>query len=80
LKDLLFTHDGNKTFINGMVNFEKFKLIANQVRQIVALKSIPYERDDTPRGKLTREYVKNPVVIMDIAKLTSMANEYQNQS
>jgi len=73
LKDLLFTHDGNKTFVNKLVNLEKFKLIANQVRQIVALASIPY---DSPKNETVLEYVKNPVIILDHAKLAQIAVDH----
>ncbi|KAF0047083.1 hypothetical protein F2P81_000716 [Scophthalmus maximus] len=33
LKDMTFTHEGNKTFIDNMVNFEKMRIIANTIRQ-----------------------------------------------
>ncbi|GMR40650.1 hypothetical protein PMAYCL1PPCAC_10845, partial [Pristionchus mayeri] len=32
LKDLTFIHEGNKTFFNGLVNFEKMHMIANVIR------------------------------------------------
>jgi Rap guanine nucleotide exchange factor 4 len=76
LKDLLFTQDGNKTFINKLINLEKFKMISNQVRQITALSTIPYEGDDSPKGLEARQYIKNPIVIPDIMKLSQMCSEH----
>ncbi|CAI4231077.1 unnamed protein product [Auanema sp. JU1783] len=32
LKDLTFIHEGNKTYYNGLVNFEKMHMIANTLR------------------------------------------------
>ncbi|XP_024919760.1 rap guanine nucleotide exchange factor 4 [Cynoglossus semilaevis] len=32
IKDMTFTHEGNKTFIDKLVNFEKMRMIANTVK------------------------------------------------
>uniref|UniRef100_A0A669E384 Rap guanine nucleotide exchange factor 4 n=1 Tax=Oreochromis niloticus TaxID=8128 RepID=A0A669E384_ORENI len=32
IKDMTFTHEGNKTFIDSLVNFEKMRMIANTVK------------------------------------------------
>uniref|UniRef100_A0A672JIS9 Rap guanine nucleotide exchange factor 4 n=1 Tax=Salarias fasciatus TaxID=181472 RepID=A0A672JIS9_SALFA len=32
IKDMTFTHEGNKTFIDNLVNFEKMRMIANTVK------------------------------------------------
>lgn len=32
LKDMTFTHEGNKTFSNGLVNFEKMRLLSATIR------------------------------------------------
>uniref|UniRef100_A0A0R3RW33 Ras-GEF domain-containing protein n=1 Tax=Elaeophora elaphi TaxID=1147741 RepID=A0A0R3RW33_9BILA len=32
LKDLTFTHEGNKTYFGGLINFEKMHMIANVLR------------------------------------------------
>lgn len=42
-KDLTFIHDGNKTWVDGMVNFEKLRMIAKEVRCASKLASAPYE-------------------------------------
>ena len=75
LKDLLFTHDGNRTFVNKLVNLEKFKMIGNQVRQLVALSSIPYEADVSPKGQEARAYIRSPIVITNVGKLANMCSD-----
>uniref|UniRef100_A0A3P8NUH5 Rap guanine nucleotide exchange factor (GEF) 4 n=1 Tax=Astatotilapia calliptera TaxID=8154 RepID=A0A3P8NUH5_ASTCA len=42
LKDMTFTHEGNKTFIDNMVNFEKMRIIANTIRQVRHCRSQPF--------------------------------------
>lgn len=32
LKDMTFTHEGNKTFSNGLVNYEKMHLLSANIR------------------------------------------------
>ncbi|VDM56177.1 unnamed protein product [Angiostrongylus costaricensis] len=39
LKDLTFIHEGNKTYYNGLVNFEKMHMIANILRKFRQCKS-----------------------------------------
>ncbi|KHJ85392.1 RasGEF domain protein [Oesophagostomum dentatum] len=39
LKDLTFIHEGNKTYYNGLVNFEKMHMIANILRSFRQCKS-----------------------------------------
>uniref|UniRef100_A0A674D9S8 Rap guanine nucleotide exchange factor 4 n=1 Tax=Salmo trutta TaxID=8032 RepID=A0A674D9S8_SALTR len=42
IKDMTFTHDGNKTFIDSLVNFEKMRMIANTVRIVRHCRSLPF--------------------------------------
>uniref|UniRef100_A0A8C9VH41 Rap guanine nucleotide exchange factor 4 n=1 Tax=Scleropages formosus TaxID=113540 RepID=A0A8C9VH41_SCLFO len=44
IKDMTFTHEGNKTFIDNMVNFEKMRMIANTVRIVRYCRSQPFSR------------------------------------
>uniref|UniRef100_A0A671S0S2 Ras-GEF domain-containing protein n=2 Tax=Sinocyclocheilus TaxID=75365 RepID=A0A671S0S2_9TELE len=46
IKDMTFTHEGNKTFIDGLVNFEKMRLIANTVRAMRHCRSQPFSITD----------------------------------
>ncbi|MGH0147732.1 UNVERIFIED_CONTAM: hypothetical protein FKN15_039850 [Acipenser sinensis] len=42
IKDMTFTHEGNKTFIDNLVNFEKMRMIANTVRIVRYCRSQPF--------------------------------------
>ncbi|KAK6751663.1 hypothetical protein RB195_003215 [Necator americanus] len=42
-KDLTFSHEGNPTYCDKLVNFEKLRLIAKSVRAVSKLSSAPYE-------------------------------------
>uniref|UniRef100_A0A665WXL7 Rap guanine nucleotide exchange factor 4 n=1 Tax=Echeneis naucrates TaxID=173247 RepID=A0A665WXL7_ECHNA len=42
IKDMTFTHEGNKTFIDNLVNFEKMRMIANTVKIVRYCRSQPF--------------------------------------
>ncbi|KAG8191865.1 hypothetical protein JTE90_019800 [Oedothorax gibbosus] len=42
-KDLTFIHLGNDTFVDSLVNFEKLRMIAKEVRQLMNMCSAPYD-------------------------------------
>ncbi|GMT24924.1 hypothetical protein PFISCL1PPCAC_16221, partial [Pristionchus fissidentatus] len=42
-KDLTFMHEGNPTYTEKLVNFEKLRLIARAIRAVGKLSSAPYE-------------------------------------
>ncbi|KAG9349501.1 hypothetical protein JZ751_027946, partial [Albula glossodonta] len=42
IKDITFTHEGNKTFVDNLVNFEKMRMIANTVRIVRYCRSQPF--------------------------------------
>ncbi|CAA93100.2 Rap guanine nucleotide exchange factor [Caenorhabditis elegans] len=42
-KDLTFAHDGNATYSEKLINFEKLRLIAKSIRGVMKLSSAPYE-------------------------------------
>uniref|UniRef100_A0A673LFU9 Rap guanine nucleotide exchange factor 2-like n=1 Tax=Sinocyclocheilus rhinocerous TaxID=307959 RepID=A0A673LFU9_9TELE len=39
-KDLTFLHEGNKSKVDGLVNFEKLRMIAREIRHVVRMASI----------------------------------------
>uniref|UniRef100_A0A8B9KY91 Ras-GEF domain-containing protein n=1 Tax=Astyanax mexicanus TaxID=7994 RepID=A0A8B9KY91_ASTMX len=47
IKDMTFTHEGNKTFIDSLVNFEKMRMIANTVRIMRYCRSQPFSKSKT---------------------------------
>lgn len=42
-KDLTFSHEGNPTYCEKLINFEKLRMIAKAIRSITKLCSSPYE-------------------------------------
>ncbi|XP_064457908.1 rap guanine nucleotide exchange factor 6-like isoform X3 [Ornithodoros turicata] len=42
-KDLTFIHYGNDTIVDNLVNFEKLRMIAKEVRQLMNMCSAPYD-------------------------------------
>lgn len=41
LKDMTFTHEGNKTYTDGLVNFEKMHMLAQTIRTMRMCRSRP---------------------------------------
>ncbi|CAJ0967861.1 unnamed protein product [Ranitomeya imitator] len=54
IKDMTFTHEGNKTFIDHLINFEKMRMIANTVRTMRYCRSMPFSQtpNDPKNGAL----------------------------
>ena len=42
-KDLTFSHEGNPTYCDQLINFEKLRMIAKAIRSVTKLCSAPYE-------------------------------------
>ncbi|XP_035225084.1 rap guanine nucleotide exchange factor 2-like isoform X2 [Stegodyphus dumicola] len=42
-KDLTFIHLGNDSYIDGLVNFEKLRMVAKEIRTVLSMCSAPYD-------------------------------------
>ena len=42
MKDLTFLKDGNDTKVDGLINFEKFRMIAKEIRHLCSMCSAKY--------------------------------------
>uniref|UniRef100_A0A3B4ZPH5 Rap guanine nucleotide exchange factor 4-like n=1 Tax=Stegastes partitus TaxID=144197 RepID=A0A3B4ZPH5_9TELE len=76
LKDMTFTHEGNKTFIDNMVNFEKMRIIANTIRQVRHCRSQPFNPDICQPNKNQAEvrgYVRKLCVVDNQRALTQLS-------
>ncbi|KAL2087841.1 hypothetical protein ACEWY4_016669 [Coilia grayii] len=76
LKDMTFTHEGNKTFIDNMVNFEKMRLIANTIRTVRHCRSQPFNPEASPASKNPQEvrnYVRQITVIDNQRTLSQLS-------
>ncbi|XP_072253139.1 rap guanine nucleotide exchange factor 4 isoform X2 [Leuresthes tenuis] len=51
IKDMTFTHEGNKTFIDNLVNFEKMRMIANTVKIVRYCRSQTFSPDSPLASK-----------------------------
>ncbi|XP_034042266.1 rap guanine nucleotide exchange factor 4-like isoform X1 [Thalassophryne amazonica] len=77
IKDMTFTHDGNKTFIDNLVNFEKMRMIANTVKTVRHCRSQPFSPDSPQANKShpeVRSYVRQLKVIDNQRTLTQLSH------
>uniref|UniRef100_A0A8B9HIZ1 Rap guanine nucleotide exchange factor 4 n=1 Tax=Astyanax mexicanus TaxID=7994 RepID=A0A8B9HIZ1_ASTMX len=76
IKDMTFTHEGNKTFVDGLVNFEKMRLIANTIRAVRHCRSQPFNVEASPASKNPQEvrnYVRQLSVIDNQRTLSQLS-------
>ncbi|XP_016425662.1 rap guanine nucleotide exchange factor 4-like [Sinocyclocheilus rhinocerous] len=76
IKDMTFTHEGNKTFIDGLVNFEKMRLIANTIRAVRHCRSQLFNAEVSPASKNPQEvrnYVRQLNVIDNQRTLSQLS-------
>ena len=73
MKDLTFTHEGNKTYFDGLVNFEKMHMIAQTMRTIRFCRSQTLDIEAPSTAKSSAEvelYIRNLKVIDNQRLLT----------
>ncbi|XP_039503194.1 rap guanine nucleotide exchange factor 4 isoform X1 [Pimephales promelas] len=81
IKDMTFTHEGNKTFTDRLVNFEKMRMIANTVRIMRYCRSQPFNQE-APQvtGKShqdVRGYVRHISVIDNQRTLSQLSHRIE---
>ncbi|KAK6165706.1 hypothetical protein SNE40_022584 [Patella caerulea] len=80
MKDMTFTHEGNKTYFENLVNFEKMHMIAQTLRTVKFCRSQPFELDSPPTVKSSadvRQYVRNLQVIDNDRILTQWSHKVE---
>ncbi|XP_034550617.1 rap guanine nucleotide exchange factor 4 isoform X4 [Notolabrus celidotus] len=80
IKDITFTHEGNKTFIDNLVNFEKMRMIANTVKLLRFCRSHPFSPDSPLANKThpeVRTYVRQLHVIDNQRTLTQLSHRLE---
>ncbi|XP_013390231.1 rap guanine nucleotide exchange factor 4 isoform X1 [Lingula anatina] len=80
MKDLTFTHDGNKSYFDGLVNFEKMHMVALTMRSIKFCRSKPLEVEPPTVGKNAQDvknYVRNIRVIDNQRILTRLSQRLE---
>lgn len=74
-KDLTFIHLGNDSKIEGLINFEKLRMIAKEVRGLSNMCSSPY--DLLTMLELGGQPASNAMVALN--QMTTAASQYQAQ-
>uniref|UniRef100_A0AAQ5ZIZ1 Rap guanine nucleotide exchange factor 4 n=1 Tax=Amphiprion ocellaris TaxID=80972 RepID=A0AAQ5ZIZ1_AMPOC len=80
IKDMTFTHEGNKTFIDNLVNFEKMRMIANTVKIVRYCRSQTFSPDSPLASKNHQDvwsYVRQLSVIDNQRTLTQLSHELE---
>ncbi|CAG7722816.1 unnamed protein product [Allacma fusca] len=47
-KDLTFINEGNSTFLENLVNFEKMRMMSREIRQLVQMSAAPFDTSSQP--------------------------------
>ncbi|XP_061464455.1 rap guanine nucleotide exchange factor 4 isoform X2 [Rhineura floridana] len=80
IKDMTFTHEGNKTFIDNLVNFEKMRMISKTVRTVKFCWSQPFNPDASLANKNhqdVRSYIRQLSVIDNQRTLSQMSHRLE---
>ncbi|KAK7808156.1 hypothetical protein U0070_024845 [Myodes glareolus] len=63
--DVTFIHEGNKTFLDNLVNFEKLHMIADTVRTLRHCRSNQFGSDMSPKDQQELKSYVNPLYVID---------------
>ncbi|XP_064455972.1 rap guanine nucleotide exchange factor 4-like isoform X2 [Ornithodoros turicata] len=77
LKDMTFCHEGNKTYIDGLVNFEKMHMIGQTLRSLRHSRKQRLTLEPPPPSKVqqdVREYIRTLKVIDNQRRLTQLSH------
>ncbi|XP_068744447.1 rap guanine nucleotide exchange factor 4-like isoform X2 [Montipora capricornis] len=80
IKDMTFTNEGNSTYLDDLVNFEKMRMIAATIRLLQYYRSEPFPADSPAAGKSAQEisiFVRNFLVIDNQRTLTQLSHRLQ---
>uniref|UniRef100_T1JAB1 Rap guanine nucleotide exchange factor 4 n=1 Tax=Strigamia maritima TaxID=126957 RepID=T1JAB1_STRMM len=80
IKDMTFTHEGNKTYYEGLVNFEKMHMLAQTLRTIRHCRSQPFHYDEallTKNDLEIRQFLRNLSIIENPRILTQLSHKLE---
>lgn len=80
MKDMTFTHEGNKTYFESLVNFEKMHMIAQTLRTVMYCRSQPMQLEVPSTAKSTadtKNYIRNLQVIDNQRILTQLSHKLE---
>ncbi|KAM3927978.1 rap guanine nucleotide exchange factor 5 [Leptodactylus fuscus] len=65
LKDVTFIHEGNKTFLDNLVNFEKLHMIADTVRSLRYCRNNQFANDLPQKEHQEAKFYTNHLLVID---------------
>uniref|UniRef100_A0A4W3IRH4 Rap guanine nucleotide exchange factor 4 n=1 Tax=Callorhinchus milii TaxID=7868 RepID=A0A4W3IRH4_CALMI len=77
IKDMTFTHEGNKTFIDNLVNFEKMHMIGNTIRTVRYCRSQSFNSIANKNHQDVRVYVRQLNVIDNQRTLSQLSHRLE---
>uniref|UniRef100_A0A914X9L4 Rap guanine nucleotide exchange factor 4 n=1 Tax=Plectus sambesii TaxID=2011161 RepID=A0A914X9L4_9BILA len=77
LKDLTFVHEGNKTYFDGLINFEKMHMIAQTLRAFRHCKSKPFDLHVPKNSNDAQQLVRNFKVIDNQRRLMELSYQIE---
>ncbi|XP_041365780.1 rap guanine nucleotide exchange factor 4-like isoform X3 [Gigantopelta aegis] len=81
MKDMTFTHEGNKTYYESLINFEKMHMIAQTLRTVRFCRSQQMELEAPPltvkSSPDVRSYIRNLSVIDNQRTLTHLSHKLE---
>ncbi len=83
MKDMTFIYEGNRTHIDGLINFEKLHMIATTIRYIRCARRDPFVGDNLPLVKNSddiRHYVRNLHVIDNQRTLSQLSHRIEKRT
>ncbi|KAJ3193694.1 hypothetical protein HK101_004358 [Irineochytrium annulatum] len=72
LKDLTFINDGNPSNVQGLINFEKLRMMGKRVKDIMSLASTEYKFPPIPE---MQNYLAKPPIEKSMTRLKEMSLE-----
>ncbi|KAJ3297414.1 hypothetical protein HDU79_003761 [Rhizoclosmatium sp. JEL0117] len=70
LKDLTFMNDGNPKLVDGLINFDKLRMMGSRVKDIISLAEVEYQFVAKPA---IQNFIAMPNVETNLAKLKEMS-------
>uniref|UniRef100_A0AAQ4Q9J3 Rap guanine nucleotide exchange factor 4 n=1 Tax=Gasterosteus aculeatus aculeatus TaxID=481459 RepID=A0AAQ4Q9J3_GASAC len=78
IKDMTFTHEGNRTFIDYLVNFEKMRMIANTLKIVRYCRSQAFNSTQASKNQAeVRTYVRQFKVIDNQRTLSQLSHRLE---
>lgn len=79
MKDMTFTHEGNKTYFDGLVNFEKMHMIAQTLKTVRFCRSSNLELEVPSSVKMAdiSNFIKHLIVIDNQRHLTQLSQKLE---